>query len=98
MNRQDYLDNLDTFIHQPETVDMTDEMIPVAMWLRAYMPADESDPDAERHSSADIASIVCDIATVSINDISRLLVLNGYSISVSNRRYPEWIMKPIDNE
>lgn len=98
MNKQDYLDTLDTFIHQPETVNMPDEIIPVAMWLRAYMPADENDPDVELHSSLDIAGIVSDVAMVGINDISRLLVLNGYSLSVRNRRFPEWIMKPIDNE
>ena len=96
MNRQDYLSNLDTFIHQPDTVDMPDELIPVAMWLRAYMPCADDDPEAELHSSLDIAGIVSDIASVTVNEISRLMVLNGYSLSTRNRRFPEWLMKPCD--
>lgn len=98
MNRQDYLDTLDTFIHQPETMNMPDEIIPVAMWLRGFMPGDENDPDTEQYSSLDIAGIVSDIVNVTVNEVSRLMVMNNYSISKSNRRYPKWLMKPIDEE
>lgn len=41
MNRQDYLDTLDTFVHDPQSVGFDENIIPVAMWLRGFMPGDD---------------------------------------------------------
>ena len=100
MTREDYLDNLDTFINEPDSVDFSDEIIPVAMWLRNFMPGDD-DNSAFNKSSASIRAALCDIVDVSLNEISRLMVLNGYSLGGTNQTYPEWLMQPIgddDNE
>ena len=42
MKRQDYLDNLEQYIHEPEKQSFSDEIIPVAMWLRNFMPTARS--------------------------------------------------------
>lgn len=42
MKRQDYLDNLDAFIHEPDSVGFDTNIIPVAMWLRGFMPGDDA--------------------------------------------------------
>lgn len=97
MKRQDYLDNLDAFIHEPEAVGFGDNIIPVAMWLRNFMPGDD-DNGSFNKSSATIRAALCDIVDVSLNDISRLMVLNGYSLGGSNQTYPEWMMQPIGDE
>ena len=97
MKRQDYLDNLDAFIHEPGSVGFGDNIIPVAMWLRNFMPGDD-DNGAFNKSSATIRAALCDIVDVSLNDISRLMVLNGYSLGGSNQTYPEWMMQPIGDE
>ncbi|MBO4813601.1 MAG: hypothetical protein J5523_01435 [Muribaculaceae bacterium] len=97
MSKQDYLDNLETFIHEPESVGFGDEIIPVAMWLRNYMPGTD-DMSACNKSSNDIRSLLCDIVEVSVNDVSRLMVLNGYSLGGANQSFPEWLMQPIADE
>ena len=97
MKRQDYLDNLETFIHDPGKLGFSDEIIPVAMWLRNFMPGDD-DNGAFNKSSAAIRAALCDIVDVSLNDISRLMVLNGYSLGGTNQTYPEWLMQPIGDE
>lgn len=97
MKGQDYLDNLEQFIHEPEKLSFSDEIIPVAMWLRNFMPGDD-DNGAFNKSSAAIRAALCDIVDVSINEISRLMVLNGYSLGGTNQTYPEWLMQPIGNE
>lgn len=94
MKRQDYLDNLEQFIHEPENLNFSDEIIPVAMWLRNFMPGDD-DNGAFNKSSAAIRAALCDIVDVSLNEISRLMVLNGYSLGGANQTYPEWLMQPI---
>lgn len=94
MKRQDYLDNLEQFIHEPEKLNFSDEIIPVAMWLRNFMPGDD-DNGAFNKSSAAIRAALCDIVDVSLNEISRLMVLNGYSLGGTNQTYPEWLMQPI---
>lgn len=96
MKRQDYLDNLEQFIHEPEKLSFSDEIIPVAMWLRNFMPGDD-DNGAFNKSSAAIRAALCDIVDVSLNEISRLMVLNGYSLNSSSAN-PEWMMKPIGDE
>lgn len=95
MNRQDYLDNLDTFIHDPGKLGFSDDIIPVAMWLRNYMPGDDDMSPCNKSSNA-IRSLLCDIVEVSVNDVSRLMVLNGYSLGGANQSFPEWLMQPID--
>lgn len=97
MKRQDYLDNLEQYIHEPEKQSFSDEIIPVAMWLRNFMPGDD-DNSAFNKSSAGIRAALCDIVEVSLNEISRLMVLNGYSLGGTNQTYPEWLMQPIGNE
>lgn len=97
MIRKDYLDNLEQFIHEPEKLNFSDEIIPVAMWLRNFMPGDD-DNGAFNKSSADIRAALCDIVDVSLNEISRLMVLNGYSLGGTNQTYPEWLMQPIGDE
>lgn len=97
MKRQDYLDNLEQYIHEPEKLNFSDEIIPVAMWLRNFMPGDD-DNGAFNKSSAAIRAALCDIVDVSLNEISRLMVLNGYSLGGTNQTYPEWLMQPIGNE
>lgn len=97
MIRKDYLDNLEQFIHEPEKLSFSDEIIPVAMWLRNFMPGDD-DNGAFNKSSAAIRAALCDIVDVSLNEISRLMVLNGYSLGGTNQTYPEWLMQPIGNE
>lgn len=97
MKRQDYLDNLEQYIHEPETQNFSDEIIPVAMWLRNFMPGND-DNGAFNKSSAAIRAALCDIVDVSLNEISRLMVLNGYSLGGTNQTYPEWLMQPIGNE
>ncbi|MBQ6279275.1 MAG: hypothetical protein IJM66_09220 [Muribaculaceae bacterium] len=97
MKRQDYLDNLEQFLHEPEKLNFSDEIIPVAMWLRNFMPGDD-DNGAFNKSSAAIRAALCDIVDVSLNDISRLMVLNGYSLGGTNQTYPEWLMQPIGDE
>lgn len=97
MKRQDYLDNLEQFIHEPENLNFSDEIIPVAMWLRNFMPGDD-DNSAFNKSSASIRAALCDIVDVSLNEISRLMVLNGYSLGGTNQTYPEWLMQPIGDE
>ena len=97
MRRQDYLDNLEQFIHEPEKLNFSDEIIPVAMWLRNFMPGDD-DNGAFNKSSAAIRAALCDIVGVSLNEISRLMVLNGYSLGGTNQTYPEWLMQPIGDE
>ena len=97
MNSKDYLDNLDAFIHEPGSVGFDANIIPVAMWLRNFMPGDD-DNGAFNKSSATIRAALCDIVDVSLNDISRLMVLNGYSLGGSNQTYPEWLMQPIGDE
>lgn len=94
MKRQDYLDNLEQFIHEPENLNFSDEIIPVAMWLRNFMPGDD-DNGSFNKSSAAIRAALCDIVDVSLNEISRLMVLNGYSLGGTNQTYPEWLMQPI---
>ena len=94
MKRQDYLDNLEQFIHEPEKLNFSDEIIPVAMWLRNFMPGND-DNGAFNKSSAAIRAALCDIVDVSLNEISRLMVLNGYSLGGTNQTYPEWLMQPI---
>lgn len=97
MIRKDYLDNLEQFIHEPETLSFGDEIIPVAMWLRNFMPGDD-DNGAFNKSSAAIRAALGDIVDVSLNEISRLMVLNGYSLGGTNQTYPEWLMQPIGDE
>ena len=94
MNKQDYLDNLETFIHEPEKQNFDDNIIPVAMWLRNYMPGDDDLSPCNKSSNA-IRSLLCYIVEVSVNDVSRLMVLNGYSLGGTNQTYPEWLMQPI---
>lgn len=96
MNSKDYLENLEGFIHEPEAVGFGDNIIPVAMWLRSFMPGDDANGMWNK-SSAGIRSMMCDIVDVSLNDISRLMVLNGYSISGNTPGGPEWLMRPIDD-
>lgn len=94
MNKQDYLDTLDAFIHEPENVGFGDNIIPVAMWLRGFMPgSDDKSPDNK--SSMMIRALLGDIVDVSLNDVSRLMVLNGYSLNRSSAN-PEWMLQPID--
>ena len=97
MKRQDYLDNLEQYIHEPEKLNFSDEIIPVAMWLRNFMPGDD-DHGSFNKSSAAIRAALCDIVDVSLNEISRLMVLNGYSLGGTNQTYPEWLMQPIGDE
>ena len=97
MNRQDYLDNLETFIHDPGKLGFNDDIIPVAMWLRNYMPGDD-DMSPCNKSSASIRAALRDIVDVSLNEISRLMVLNGYSLGGTNQTYPEWLMQPIGDD
>lgn len=97
MKRQGYLDNLEQFIHEPEKLNFSDEIIPVAMWLRNFMPGND-DNGAFNKSSAAIRAALCDIVDVSLNEISRLMVLNGYSLGGTNQTYPEWLMQPIGDE
>lgn len=97
MKRQDYLDNLEQFIHEPEKLNFSDEIIPVAMWLRNFMPGND-DNGSFNKSSAAIRAALCDIVDVSLNEISRLMVLNGYSLGGTNQTYPEWLMQPIGDE
>lgn len=97
MKKQDYLDTLDAFIHEPENVGFGDNIIPVAMWLRNFMPGDD-DNSAFNKSSAGIRAALCDIVDVSLNEISRLMVLNGYSLGGTNQTYPEWLMQPIGDD
>ena len=97
MKRQDYLDNLEQYIHEPEKLNFSDEIIPVAMWLRNFMPGDD-DNGSFNKSSAAIRAALCDIVDVSLNEISRLMVLNGYSLGGTNQTYPEWLMQPIGDE
>lgn len=97
MSSKEYLENLEGFIHEPEAVGFGDNIIPVAMWLRNFMPGDD-DNGAFNKSSATIRAALCDIVDVSLNDISRLMVLNGYSLGGSNQTNPEWLMQPIGDE
>ena len=97
MNRQDYLDNLEQFIHDPERMGFGDNIIPVAMWLRNFMPGDDDNGPFNK-SSAAIRAALCDIVEVSVNDVSRLMVLNGYSLGGANQAFPEWLMQPIGDE
>ena len=97
MKRQDYLDNLEQYIHEPEKLNFSDEIIPVAMWLRNFMPGDDDNGPFNK-SSAAIRAALCDIVDVSLNEISRLMVLNGYSLGGTNQTYPEWLMQPIGDE
>lgn len=97
MRRQDYLDNLEQFIHEPEKLNFSDEIIPVAMWLRNFMPGDD-DNGSFNKSSAAIRAALCDIVDVSLNEISRLMVLNGFSLGGTNQTYPEWLMQPIGDD
>lgn len=94
MNKQDYLDTLDAFIHEPENVGFGDNIIPVAMWLRNFMPGDD-DNGAFNKSSLMIRALLGSIVDVSLNDVSRLMVLNGYSLNRSSAN-PEWMLQPID--
>lgn len=93
MNKQDYLDTLDAFIHEPENAGFGDNIIPVAMWLRGFMPGDD-DRSPDNKSSMMIRALLGDIVDVSLNDVSRLMVLNGYSLSRSSAN-PEWMLQPI---
>ncbi len=93
MIRKDYLDNLETYIHEPENVGFGDEIIPVAMWLRNFMPGDD-DRSPDNKSSMMIRALLCDIVDVSLNEISRLMVLNGYSLNRSSAN-PKWMLQPI---
>lgn len=93
MNKQDYLDNLEQYIHEPEKHDFGDEIIPVAMWLRNFIPGDDHF-SPYNHSSMWIKTAVADIVDVSINDITRLMILNGYSLG-GTATSPEWIMQSI---
>lgn len=93
MKRQDYLDNLDVFIHEPDSVGFDANIIPVAMWLRGFMPGDD-DHSPDNKTSLVIRMLMGDIVDVSLNDVSRLMVLNGYSLNSSSAN-PEWMMKPI---
>ncbi len=96
MNKQDYLDTLDAFIHEPENVGFGDNIIPVAMWLRGFMPGDDEN-SMHNMSGTAIRALLCDIVDVDLNDVSRLMVLAGYSLS-GNRLNPEWMMQPIGDE
>lgn len=93
MKKQDYLDTLDAFIHEPENVGFGDNIIPVAMWLRGFMPGDD-DRSPDNKSSMMIRALLGDIVDVSLNDVSRLMVLNGYSLNRSSAN-PEWMLQPI---
>lgn len=93
MNRQDYLDTLDTFVHDPQSVGFDENIIPVAMWLRSFMPGDD-DHSPDNKSSMMIRALLGDIVDVSLNEVSRLMVLNGYSLNRSSAN-PEWMLQPI---
>lgn len=93
MKRQDYLDNLEQYIHEPENAGFGDNIIPVAMWLRGFMPGDD-DRSPDNKSSMMIRALLGDIVDVSLNDVSRLMVLNGYSLNRSSAN-PEWMLQPI---
>ena len=93
MKRQDYLDNLDAYIHEPGSVGFDTNIIPVAMWLRGFMPGDD-DHSPDNKTSLVIRMLMGDIVDVSLNDVSRLMVLNGYSLNSSSAN-PEWMMQPI---
>ena len=41
-----------------------------------------------------IRALLGDIVDVSLNDVSRLMVLNGYSLNRSSAK-PEWMLQPI---
>ena len=93
MKKQDYLDTLDAFIHEPEYVGFGDNIIPVAMWLRGFMPGDD-DRSPDNKSSMMIRALLRDIVDVRLNDVSRLMVLTGYSLNRSSAN-PEWMLQPI---
>ena len=90
------LDNLETYIHDPERMGFEDTIIPVAMWLRGFLPGDDEN-SMHNMSGTAIRALLCDIVDVDLNDVSRLMVLAGYSLS-GNRLHPEWMMQPIDHE
>lgn len=96
MNKQEYLDNLEQYIHEPEKAGFGDEIIPVAMWLRNYMPGDD-DLSPHNMSSAAIQARLCDVVEVKINDITSLMLLNGYSLGGAAQPSPEWLMQPIND-
>lgn len=96
MRRQDYLDTLRDFIDAPENTGFGDNIIPVAMWLRGFMPGDEECSICNK-SSLMIRSLLGDIVDVDLNDISRLMIMNGYSLNSSGTN-PEWMMKPIEKD
>ena len=93
MKRQDYLDTLDALTHGPDSMGFAATIIPAAMWLRNFMPGDDAF-SSENRSSQSIRALLCDIVDVSLNDVSRLMVLNGYSLNSSSAN-PEWMMQPI---
>lgn len=96
MNRQDYLDNLETFVHEPESVGLSEAVIPVAMWLRGYIPGD--DPmSAANKSSQMIRLLMADVVDVPLNEIARLMVLNGYALTAGGAN-PEWMMQRIEDD
>lgn len=88
-----YLDNLETYIHDPQSVGFDENIIPVAMWLRGFMPGDD-DHSPDNKSSMMIRALLSDIVDVSLNEVSRLMVLNGYSLNRSSAN-PEWMLQPI---
>ena len=94
MNRQDYLDNLENFIHQPDKFGFDVNIIPVAMWLRNFMPAEDNASHMWFKSSQAIRAALSEIVDVELNDISRLMVLNGYALSGDSPEFPEWAMMP----
>ena len=91
-NFNNYLDIFCTQMGIPP-VGFDANIIPVAMWLRGFMPGDDAF-SSENRSSQSIRALLCDIVDVSLNDVSRLMVLNGYSLNSSSAN-PEWMMQPI---
>ncbi len=97
MNRQDYLDTLDTFVHDPQSVGFDENIIPVAMWLRNFMPGCDDNSPCNK-SSLMIKAVMCDIVDVEINDIAKLMTLNGYALGGISPDAPEWLMQPLTND
>lgn len=96
-DKNGYFENLETFIHDPESVGFDQSIIPVAMWLRGYIPG-EDEESFQNMTTRAIQTTMMQIVDVDMNTIARLMIMNGYSIGYNQGLNPMWLMQPLTEE
>ena len=68
------------------------EVLVLIEYLRAFLPADDTDTDVILKSSLDIQDDCADMIYISLDDIAKLMLECRYRIEVDADNKPKWRM------